>query len=236
MSQTAKPLQIAIDGPAGAGKSTVARRLADRLDFLYIDTGAMYRASTWLALQKGISLEDGPGIARLASSADIVLKPADETSEGKIRVFADGQEITRAIRTNKMSDQVALVAALKEVREILLERQRELAGRESSVIDGRDIGTVVMPQAGLKIFLTASPEERAHRRLKELEAQGERPDFKDLLAAIKKRDHLDSTRAVSPLAKAFDAVEINTDQMSIDQVVDTLEKLARQAMSDKCLT
>lgn len=236
MSQTAKPLQIAIDGPAGAGKSTVARRLADRLDFLYIDTGAMYRASTWLALQKGISLEDGPGIARLASSADIVLKPADETSEGKIRVFADGQEITSAIRTNKMSDQVALVAALKEVREILVERQRELAGRESSVIDGRDIGTVVMPQAGLKIFLTASPEERAHRRLKELEAQGERPDFKDLLAAIKKRDHLDSTRAVSPLAKAFDAVEINTDQMSIDQVVDTLEKLARQAMSDKCLT
>jgi cytidylate kinase len=223
-------LQIAIDGPAGAGKSTVARKLADKLGFLYLDTGAMYRASTWLALKNGLSLNDGPGIAKLATECDILLKPADETSDGKIRVFVDGEDITFAIRTNKMSEQVALVAALAEVREVLVAKQRELAKLQSSVIDGRDIGTVVMPKAGLKIFLTASAEERARRRLKELNAQGEETDFQALLTAINERDYLDSNREVSPLTKAVDAIEVITDNMNIAEVVLKLEELAQEAL------
>lgn len=224
-----RALQIAIDGPAGAGKSTVARKLADKLQYLYIDTGAMYRAATWLGLQNNVALDDGPGLAKLVEASSILLKPADTTSDGKIRVFANQQEITREIRTNKMSDMVAGVAALKEVRQVLVDRQRELARDICCVIDGRDIGTVVMPQAGLKIFLTASPEERARRRLKELASQGESADFDALLKAINERDYLDSHRAVSPLVQAADAIEVITDNLSIDEVVAELERLAQKA-------
>ncbi|MBX9939746.1 MAG: (d)CMP kinase [Candidatus Obscuribacterales bacterium] len=222
-------LQIAIDGPAGAGKSTVARKLADKLGYLYIDTGAMYRASTWLALKHGLSLHDGPAIAALARRTEILLAAADETSDGKIRVYVDGEEITRDIRTQKMSEQVIPVAALKEVREVLVEKQKELARQGNAVLDGRDIGTVVLPKAGLKIFLTASAEVRAGRRLKELNAQGENPDFEELLAQIKDRDHKDRTREVSPLTMAEDAIEVSTDNLSIDQVVDKLLALAETA-------
>lgn len=227
---SASNLQIAIDGPAGAGKSTVARRLADKLRYLYIDTGAMYRATTWLGLKHNVPLTDGPALAKLAEASAITLKPADETSDGKIRVFVDEQEITRDIRTNKMSDLVAGVAALKEVREVLVDRQRQLARDICCVIDGRDIGTVVMPQAGLKIFLTASPEERARRRLKDLAAQGESANFEELLKAINERDYLDSHRAVSPLIVAPGAVEVITDNMTIDEVVAKLESLAKEAI------
>lgn len=223
-------MQIAIDGPAGAGKSTVARKLADKLQFLYIDTGAMYRAATWLGLKHGVSLDDGPALAKLAAASDILLKPADQSSDGKIRVFVDNQEITREIRTGKMSELVAGVAALKEVRQVLVDRQRELAKNICCVIDGRDIGTVVMPQAGLKIFLTASPEERARRRLKELAGQGETADFDELLKAINERDYLDSHRAVSPLVIAPGAIEVITDNMTIEEVVAELERLAAQAV------
>lgn len=223
-------MQIAIDGPAGAGKSTVARKLADKLQFLYIDTGAMYRAATWLGIKHGISLDDGPALAKLAAASDILLKPADQTSDGKIRVFVDNQEITREIRTSKMSELVAGVAALKEVRQVLVDRQRELAKNICCVIDGRDIGTVVMPQAGLKIFLTASPEERAKRRLKELAGQGESADFDELLKAINERDYLDSHRAVSPLVIAPGAIEVITDNMTIEEVVAELERLAARAV------
>jgi len=222
-------LQIAIDGPAGAGKSTVARKLADHLGYLYIDTGAMYRASTWLALKHNIALTDGDAIAALASSSNIQLKPADESSDGKIRVFVDGEEITREIRTQKMSELTAGIAALGKVRAVLVEKQRELAREGHCVIDGRDIGTVVMPDAGLKVFLTASPEERARRRQIELAAQGETPDFDDLLKAINERDHLDCNRAVSPLMRAVDAIELITDNMTIDEVVLELERLAKEA-------
>ncbi|HMY55434.1 MAG TPA: (d)CMP kinase [Candidatus Obscuribacter sp.] len=222
-------LQIAIDGPAGAGKSTVARKLADELGYLYIDTGAMYRAATWLALKNNLDLNDGPGIAALARTCNILLKPADETSDGKIRVFVDDEEITREIRTQKMSEQVIPVAALKEVREVLVEKQQYLASIGNAVLDGRDIGTVVLPDARLKIFLTASAEVRATRRLKELNAQGENPSFEELLKAIIDRDHKDRTREVSPLTMADDAIEVVTDNMTIDEVVRELHRLTRAA-------
>ncbi len=225
MSAMTRTLQIAIDGPAGAGKSTVARQLADKLGYLYIDTGAMYRATTWLAIKNGLSLNDGPGIANLAANTSILLKPADASSDGKIRVFVGQDEVTHDIRTQKMSENTIPVAALKEVREVLVEKQKELADRGSAVLDGRDIGTVVLPQAKLKIFLTASPEVRATRRLKELSAQGENPSFEELLASIKDRDDKDRNRAVSPLTMADDAIELNTDELSIEQVVDELMRM-----------
>ena len=224
-----KRIIVAIDGPAGAGKSTLGRRIASLLGFIYIDTGAMYRAATWLALKNNLDLNDGPGIAALARTCNILLKPADETSDGKIRVFVDGEEITREIRTQKMSEQVIPVAALKEVREVLVEKQQYLASIGNAVLDGRDIGTVVLPDARLKIFLTASAEVRATRRLKELNAQGENPSFEELLKAIIDRDHKDRTREVSPLTMADDAIEVVTDNMTIDEVVRELHRLTRAA-------
>ncbi|HNM52348.1 MAG TPA: (d)CMP kinase, partial [Candidatus Obscuribacter sp.] len=191
--------------------------------------GAMYRAATWLALKNNLDLNDGPDISVLARTCNILLKPADETSDGKIRVFVDGEEITREIRTQKMSEQVIPVAALKEVREVLVEKQQYLASIGNAVLDGRDIGTVVLPDARLKIFLTASAEVRATRRLKELNAQGENPSFEELLKAIIDRDHKDRTREVSPLTMADDAIEVVTDNMTIDEVVRELHRLTRAA-------
>jgi len=220
-------LQIAIDGPAGAGKSTVARRLAEALGYLYIDTGAMYRAATWLTRKNGLSLDNGQAIADLASSSDIVLKPADETSEGRIRVFVDGEEVTRAIRTREITEWASPVSALAPLRTVLVKKQQLLASSGAAVLDGRDIGTVVLPDAGLKIFLTASPDVRARRCLIDLEKQGEKASFDELLKAINERDHRDSTRDVSPLTKSPDAVEVSTDNLSIDEVVDKLMGLVK---------
>jgi cytidylate kinase len=218
-------LQIAIDGPAGAGKSTVSRKLAEALGYLYIDTGAMYRAATWLARKNQIPYTDGEAIARLASDTDIVLKPADETSEGRIRVFVDGQEVTMEIRTREITEWTSPVSALGPLRAVLVKKQQQMAASGSAVLDGRDIGTVVLPNAGLKIFLTATPEVRARRCLIDLERQGEQADFEELLKAINERDHRDCTREVSPLTKSADAVEVSTDDFSIDQVVERLMQL-----------
>jgi cytidylate kinase len=223
-------LQIAIDGPAGAGKSTVARRLAEALGYLYIDTGAMYRAATWLTRQNKLDLKDGEAIARLAESSEIILKPADDSSEGRIRVFVDGREVTREIRSREITEWASPVSALAPLRTVLVKKQQQLAAGGSAVLDGRDIGTVVLPNAGLKIFLTASPEVRARRCLIDLEKQGEAASFEELLQAINERDHRDSTRDVSPLTKAADAVEVSTDNLSADQVVDTLLDLVKSRL------
>ncbi len=223
-------MQIAIDGPAGAGKSTVARRLAEALGYLYIDTGAMYRAATWLTRQNKLELKDGEAIARLAENSEIILKPADETSEGRIRVFVNGREVTREIRSREITEWASPVSALAPLRTVLVKQQQQLAAGGSAVLDGRDIGTVVLPNAGLKIFLTASPEVRARRCLLDLEKQGESANFEELLQAINERDHRDSTRDVSPLTKASDAVEVSTDNLSADEVVDTLMALVKSRL------
>lgn len=225
-------LQIAIDGPAGAGKSTVARKLAEALGYLYIDTGAMYRAATWLTLQNKLPLSDPQAIARMTAATDLVLKPPDETSEGRIRVFVDGREITREIRSRETTEWASLVSALAPVRAVLVKKQQELASGGSAVLDGRDIGTVVLPRAGLKIFLTASPEERARRCLIDLEKQGEPANFEELLAAINERDHRDRTRDTSPLTKAEDAIEVCTDKLTADQVVDAIMVLVKSRLEE----
>lgn len=220
-----KLLKVAIDGPAGAGKSTVAQLVAKDLDLLYIDTGAMYRAATWLARKQGISIDDGDAIAKAASEADIRLEPADDSTKGRTRVFVNDEEITHAIRTSEISELVSKVSTFSSLRKLMVARQKEMIQRGGVVLDGRDIGTVVMPDADIKIYLTASVEVRALRRLKDEQALGENPDLEQLAKAIAERDHRDSTRADGPLRQADDAIAIITDNMSIEQVVQAIVRL-----------
>ncbi len=219
---TIKPktaLKIAIDGPAGAGKSTVAKRIADQLGYLYIDTGAMYRALTWLVIKHEISIDDQPAIIELVRTAKIVLKPGDKTSRQLARVFINGQEITKQIRTPEITRLTSPLSTIAAVRAYLVEQQRTMASDGGVVLDGRDIGTVVLPDANIKIFLTASPEVRAKRRYAELRTMGEEVNFDNLLKEIIERDNRDSNRAIAPLCMAEDAVLILSDNMKIDEVV-----------------
>jgi pantoate ligase/cytidylate kinase len=222
--QPAKLLQVAIDGPAGAGKSTVAKRVADLLGYLYIDTGAMYRAITWLAVEHKVKISDRDSISALAATARIELRPGDSPQEN-LHVLVNGTEITKAIRTPQVTKLVSSVAAIPSVREHLVEQQRILARPGGVVLDGRDIGTVVLPDADLKIFLTASADVRANRRMAELSTAGEKVDYQLLLKQIIERDHKDSNRVIAPLRMADDAVLILTDNMTIDEVVSHVVKL-----------
>lgn len=212
---------IAIDGPAGSGKSTVARLLSDRLGYLYLDTGAMYRAAALLALREGVSLDDGPTLAALTRAGRIGFSPSGH-------VLARDEDVAEDIRRPSVSAAVSEVSAHAEVRDLLVAEQRRIASGRDVVIEGRDIGTVVFPGAAVKVFLTAAPEVRAERRRKELVATGEHTSAAETLAAMQARDTYDSSRAVSPLRKATDAVEVDTSAMSIDQVLDALETLVRQ--------
>jgi cytidylate kinase len=209
---------VAIDGPAGSGKSTVAQLLSLRLGFLYLDTGAMYRAVAYLALRDGVALDDGPSLASLTRSAHIGFSESG-------RVQAREEDIADEIRRASVTAAVSEVSAHAEVRDLLVAEQRRVAGDRNVVIEGRDIGTVVFPDAALKIFLTAAPAVRAERRRKELVAKGEHTSSVDTLAAIEARDHYDSSRLVSPLLKASDAIEVDTSLMAIDEVVETLASL-----------
>jgi len=214
---------IAIDGPAGSGKSTVARLLSVRLGYLYLDTGAMYRAAALLALRDGVSLDDGPTLAALTRAAHIGFSPQGD-------VVARDEDVSEDIRRPSVSAAVSEVSAHAEVRELLVAEQRRVAAGRDVVIEGRDIGTVVFPDAAVKVFLTAASEVRAERRRKELVATGEHTSAAETLAAIQARDAYDSSRAVSPLRKAADAVEIDTSAMTIDEVAEALQALVRDRL------
>lgn len=221
---------IAIDGPAGAGKSTVTRQLASQLGLLYLDTGAMYRAIAWLVMEAGTDLADEAAIAELATQACLELLPA-ESPEKPVRVLVNDREVTQAIRTPEVTANVSKVAAQAAVRSELVRRQQEFGERGGIVAEGRDVGTTVFPQAELKIFLTASPAERARRRQRDLLAQGlGSVDLVKLEQDIRDRDDRDSNRKVSPLRQAADAIVVQTDGMTIDEVIAHLAGLYRDRL------
>ncbi|MGE5648499.1 MAG: (d)CMP kinase [Acidobacteriota bacterium] len=203
---------VAIDGPAGAGKSTIARRVAAKTGAVYIDTGAMYRAVALLAQRAGIDLADAARLEPLARAAVIRFEP------GATRVLLDGEDVTEAIRGPEVSQGASKVSAIPGVRRALVEKQRRMGAAASVVMEGRDIGTVVFPNAEVKIFLDADPDVRAARRLRELEEKGQAPAAADVAREIRERDHRDSTRADSPLAAAPDAVRLDTTALTLDQV------------------
>jgi len=213
-----KKLVIAIDGPAGSGKSTTARLLAQRLGYVYLDTGAMYRAFTLKVLRKGLDIHDEEALARLARETEIRLEPSPQG----VSVFLDGEDVTDKIRTPQIDRAISVVSQVKGVRERMVDLQREMGRQGGIVAEGRDIGTVVFPNADVKVFLVASPEARAERRLKDLKAQGIRLSKAEVLADILRRDKLDSTRAVSPLRKADDAFELDTSSLTIPEQVEKI--------------
>lgn len=222
-------MQIAIDGPASAGKSTVAKIIAHKLSFTYIDTGAMYRACTVLAKENKIDYGNEAAILAIVDQNKIELKSID----GEQKVFAGKDDITQAIRMPEISANVSQVAALSGVREKMVSLQRQMAGKMNVVMDGRDIGTTVLPHAEVKIFLIASAHSRAQRRMLDLKQRGIKSDqtLQEIEKSIEKRDYKDSHRSISPLKKAPDAVEIDTTKMNIEQVVDAI--LAEIAKSQK---
>ena len=214
---------VAIDGPAGAGKSTIAKLVAGELGYAYIDTGAMYRSVTWKWLQTGAAFDEAL-ISELSRKMVIEFKPEANVN----RVFVDGQEVTSAIRSAEVTANVSRVAAIGPVREATVEQQRRMGDVGGVLMDGRDIGTVVFPKAQLKVFLTASVEERALRRYKELVAKGEKVELEQLQKDIAYRDKQDSERAISPLRQAEDAILLDTSDMNIEQVVAKLKQLVQE--------
>lgn len=223
---------VAIDGPAGAGKSTVAREVARALGLLYLDTGAMYRAITWLVLQSGIPINDEPTIAEISSKSQIHLE-SGEDPESPIRVSIDGIECTQAIRTLEVSSQVSAISAQPAVRRALVKQQQLWGEKGGIVVEGRDIGTQVFPDAEVKIFLTASVQERARRRQQDLKNQGEdNLSLEQMEQKLSERDWKDSTRTISPLRKAPDAIEILTDGLSISEVTARIVSLYQEKVAD----
>lgn len=220
-----KGLQVAIDGPASSGKSTVAKIIAKRFGYVYCDTGAMYRSVTWAALENGIDVSDTKQVIDLARRIKITFEPGQPDQ----RVFVDGHEVTKDIRTEKIAANVSAVAAIPEVRAQMVEQQRQIAQAGGIVMDGRDIGTTVLPDAQVKVFLVASAHERARRRYEENLQKGlATQSLDELEAAIKLRDQKDSTRMVSPLTQAKDAILIDTTSLTIDQVVDEISALIKK--------
>lgn len=215
---------VAIDGPAGAGKSSLARRLAARLGYLYIDTGAMYRAVALWALRQGVGLEDAPRLEQLAGHAVIEL--------GGDRISLNGEDVTEAIRAPEIADAASRVSTLPGVRRAMVRQQQRIGAAASVVMEGRDIGTVVFPEAAVKIYLDAEPRVRAERRLKDLEARGERAEVEDVEREIRRRDERDRTRADSPLRQAPDAVYFDSTGLSPEEVEEGLLRIVREKTSN----
>lgn len=209
---------IAIDGPAGAGKSTVARELAERLGFQLVDTGAMYRCVAYESLKEGVDLENGADVAQIAQSLHFEFRFID----GENVPFCNGEALNQEIRTAEVSRVASITSAHREVREVLVEQQRRVGKKRSSVLEGRDIGTVVFPNADLKVFISASPEVRARRRLAQMEENGESGDYQEVLQEIIDRDHRDQSRDVAPLKRAEGAIDIDSSHRSVEEILQEL--------------
>ena len=213
-------LVIAIDGPAGAGKSTISKLIAKNLGINYIDTGAMYRAITYKCIKEDIDVNDIQRVVDLCSRTDVDF--VDNY------IYLDGQRLNEEIRTLQVSSRVSDVAKIPQVREFLLEKQREIGTRSDVILDGRDVGTHIFPDAKYKFFLNASAQERGRRRYQELIDKGQSVALEEIIEDIKKRDYIDSTREVAPLVKADDAIEVDTTSMTIDQVVTYISDMVRR--------
>jgi cytidylate kinase len=218
MQTKLSPSIIALDGPAASGKSTLGRTLADSLGYLFFDTGIMYRAVTWIALQRDMDLSDEAAITELAQKAQIDIRPPSKNDGRACDVIIGEKDVTWDMRGNDVDANVSVVSAYAGVRQALSEQQRRIGLRGKVVMVGRDIGTVVLPEADLKIYLDASAEERAKRRYEEIIARGEKADYDEILRKVIERDRIDSTRAVAPLRPADDAVIIDSDKMDAAQV------------------
>ena len=218
----AKTVTIAIDGPAGAGKSTIARKLAAELGYYYVDTGAIYRTVAYFLDLLGISPKDLDGVSRYIDELTVEIE-YDEA--GKQHMIMNGMDVTDEIRTPDISQKASLVSAHAVVRDMLLDMQRDVAKKHNVIMDGRDIGTVVLPRATVKIFLTASAEVRAQRRCDEMLAKGQKANLAQVLKDIQQRDHQDMTRAVAPLKQAKDAVKVDTSDLDIDGVVAAIKTI-----------
>ena len=218
----AKTYSIAIDGPAGAGKSTIARRLAAELGYCYVDTGAIYRTVAYFLDLWGVSPKDVDGVRRYIDELTVEIE-YDET--GSQHMIMNGMDVTPDIRTQEISQKASLVSAHKEVRDMLLDMQRDVARKHNVIMDGRDIGTVVLPKADVKIFLTASSQVRAKRRYDELIAKGQKAELPQILKEIEQRDYQDTHREIAPLKKAHDAVELDTSDLDIDGVIAAMKKI-----------
>lgn len=218
MNSANRPSIIAIDGPAASGKSTIGLRLANALGYLFFDTGLMYRAVTWLALDHDMDLRDEAVITALAEKASIDVAPASKSDGRACDVLVAGKDITWETRLPDVDASVSVVSAYRGVRATLMDQQRRVGKRGQIVMVGRDIGTVVLPDADLKIYLDASAEERAQRRYDEIISRGGSADYQDILEKVIERDRIDSTRDVAPLKAAEDAVVVHTDKLSVDEV------------------
>lgn len=224
-SQT--PSIIAIDGPAASGKSTIGSRLARALGYLFFDTGVMYRAITWLVLERGLDVHDETAVTALAEEARIDVAPASKPDGRACDVLVNGRDITWETRTRRVDENVSLVSTYPGVRRALSQQQRRIGQRGRIVMVGRDIGTVVLPEADLKIYLDATAEERARRRYDEILARGGTPEYESILQRVRERDRIDSTRDVAPLKAAEDAVVLDSDQLNEDEVFERVLALVK---------
>ncbi len=222
-----KKISIAIDGPAGAGKSTMAKRLAKELGYVYVDTGAIYRTVGLFMTICGISPKDADGVARLIDEVNVDIAYDEDGSQ---RMLLNGSDVTDDLRTPEMSDCASKISALPVVREYLLDVQRDLAKRFDVIMDGRDIGTVVLPKADVKIYLTASAEVRAQRRLADLEQAGEKVTFQKVLEDMRQRDHRDMTRPIAPLKQAKDAVLLDTSDFTLEESVAAMKAIIEEKL------
>ncbi len=223
-----KTVSVAIDGPAGAGKSTIARRLAAELGYRYVDTGAIYRTVAYFMDLWGVSPKDVDGVSRYIDELNVAI---EYDGEGLQHMLMNGMDVTADIRTQEISQKASLISAHPCVREMLLDMQREIAAQHNVIMDGRDIGTVVLPKATVKIFLTASAEVRAKRRYDELLEKGQKASYDTVLKEVQQRDFQDTHREIAPLKMARDSVKVDTSDMNIDEVVEAIKNIVVQKVS-----